>query len=67
MSDITLHFRVDGSSRCAVCGADIDRPVSRWWLSNTWTRDRRHYDYSATNFPGEFSRPCGRLPEPDKP
>ena len=48
MSDITLHFRVDGQRTCAVCGTDIDRPASRWWLANTWTRHRDHYQASET-------------------
>ena len=61
MSYITLHFRVDGSPLCAVCGANIDRPISRWWLSNTWTRHRGHYTKGETNMPGEYSRPCGSL------
>ena len=61
MSEITLHFRGDGSSMCAVCGANLDRPASRWWLANTWTRHREHYNHGATNFPGEYSRPCGAL------
>ena len=61
MSNITLHFRVDGSPLCAVCGANIDRPAGRWWLSNTWTRHRSHYSAGATNMPGEYSRPCGSL------
>jgi hypothetical protein len=63
MRDITLHFRVDGSPRCAVCGADLERPVSNWWLSNSWTRDRRYYTASETNWPGGYSTPCGVLPE----
>jgi hypothetical protein len=61
MSDITLHFRVDGSPLCAVCSANIDRPASRWWLENTWTRHRSHYEASETSKPGEYSRPCGSL------
>jgi len=61
VSNITLHFRVDGSPLCAVCGANIDRPLSRWWLSNTWTRHRDHYQAGETNMPGEYSRPCGSL------
>ena len=63
MSEAILHFRIDGQRACAVCGADIDRPASRWWLSNTWTRDRRHYREQETNMPGERVRPCGVLSE----
>jgi hypothetical protein len=62
MSEITLHFRVDGQRACAVCGADLQRRASRWWLTNTWTRDARYYREQETNLPGESSRPCGSPP-----
>ena len=61
MSEVILHLRVDGKSACAVCGANLDRPVSRWWLANAWTKDRRHYREQETNLPGERVRPCGAL------
>jgi len=61
MREITLHLKVDGSRLCAVCGADLSRPVSNWWLSNSWTVDRRYYCDEETAMPGVFARTCGTL------
>lgn len=60
MSEVTLHLKMPGPA-CAVCGVDLNRPVSRWWLVNCWTADPRHYKAQETNLPGESVRPCGVL------
>ena len=66
MREITLHFRVGDEPLCQVCGANLHRRISDWWLHNTWTRDRTHYRASETNLPGESSRPCGALATADR-
>lgn len=44
MAEVTLHFRVDRLHKtCSVCGADLNRRVSRWWLTNCWTDNPREY------------------------
>ena len=60
MSEATLHLKMPGPA-CAVCGVNLNRPVSRWWLVNCWTADPRHYKAQETNLPGESVRPCGVL------
>ena len=67
MSEATLHLKMPGPA-CAVCGVDLNRPASRWWLANCWTADPLHYRAQETNLPGESVRPCGVLPRQyDKP
>lgn len=61
MGQSTLHLKVDGKANCAVCGADLTRPVSHWWLSNCWTADKRHYREQESCLPGELVKPCGDL------
>ena len=62
MAAVTLHFRADRLHKtCGVCGADLNRRVSRWWLSNCWTDDPRHYRAQQSCHPAETVRPCGVL------
>lgn len=56
---ITLHYRPDMCDRCAVCGADLTRRASRWWLSNTWTADRNDFKAQEGGIPGSYMEPCG--------
>lgn len=64
MSVVTLHYRSPRTApACAVCGANLSRPASRWWLANTWTDAREHFTEGSTHTPGETARPCGRLPD----
>lgn len=64
MGEATLHLKMPGPA-CAVCGANLNRPASRWWLANCWTADPLHYRAQETNLPGESVRPCGVLPQQD--
>lgn len=60
--EVTLHYRADRLHKtCAVCGADLNRRVSRWWLTNCWTEDPSHYHAQQTSHPTETVRPCGVL------
>lgn len=61
MTDVTLHLKAEGQRACVVCGADLGRRVSRWWLSNCWTADPKHYRAQQTSHPAEMARPCGVL------
>ena len=62
MAAVTLHFRADRLHKtCGVCGADLNRRVSRWWLTNCWTDDPRHYRAQQSCHPAETVRPCGVL------
>lgn len=65
MSEVTLHLKVEGQRACQVCGAELGRSVSRWWLVNCWTADKNHYRTSQTRHPGETVRPCGVLVKRD--
>ena len=60
MSEVTLHLKAPGPA-CAVCGVDLNRRVSRWWLSNCWTADPKHYRAQQSSHPAETVRPCGVL------
>ena len=57
MSQVILHLKEDGKANCVVCGADLTRSVSHWWLSNCWTADRRHYREQEACRPGAYVRP----------
>ncbi len=60
--EVTLHYRADRLHKtCFVCGADLSRRVSRWWLTNCWTDDPSHYRAQQTSHPAETVRPCGAL------
>lgn len=62
MTDVTLHLKVEGQRACLVCGADLGRRVSRWWLVNCWTSDQKDYRAQQSSHPAETVRPCGVLP-----
>ena len=59
MSEVTLHLKEEGRRACVVCGADLERRVSRWWLANCWTSDPKHYHAQQTCHPSEVAHPCG--------
>ena len=59
MAEVTLHLKAEGQRACLVCGADLGRRVSRWWLTNCWTADPNHYKAQQTCHPAEMARPCG--------
>ena len=61
MSESTLHLKDEATGLCVVCGANLRRPASRWWLANCWTADPKHYRASQTCHPAETVRPCGML------
>ena len=61
MTEVKLHLKAEGQRACVVCGADLGRRVSRWWLVNCWTADPRHYRAQQTCHPAETVRPCGVL------
>ena len=61
MTEVTLHLKAEGQRACVVCGADLGRRVSRWWLASCWTADPKHYLASQTCHPAETVRPCGVL------
>lgn len=63
MSDATVHLKASGPL-CAVCGVNLERPTSRWWLLNCWTSDPRQYRAQETNLPGQSVRPCGVFSQP---
>jgi hypothetical protein len=66
MPDVTLHLKDAATGLCVVCGADLGQRVSRWWLTNCWTGDPRHYKRQPTMRPGgDAVQPCGVLP-PEK-
>jgi hypothetical protein len=58
--EVTLHLKAPGPA-CAVCGVDLNRRVSRWWLANCWTADPKHYRAQQSCHPAETVRPCGVL------
>ena len=64
MSDVTLHFKAQITSReCAVCGTRLDRSErDHWWLRNTWTDAVQDYHEGGGCLPTDWFRPCGRLP-----
>ena len=67
MPDVTLHLKDAATGLCVVCGADLGQRVSRWWLTNCWTGDRRHYKRQPTMRPdGDAVQPCGLLPPASK-
>ena len=59
MTEVTLHLKAEGQRACVMCGADLGRRVSRWWLANCWTADPKHYLASQTCHPSDTVRPCG--------
>jgi hypothetical protein len=68
MAEVTLHFRADRLHKtCSVCGANLNRRVSRWWLTNCWTDDPRDYRAQQTCHPAETVRPCGVLDRSEPP
>jgi hypothetical protein len=68
MAEVTLHFRADRLHKtCSVCGADLNRRVSRWWRTNCWTDDPRDYRAQQSNHPAETVRPCGVLDRSEPP
>ena len=54
----TLHLKIMPGTACAVCGADLNQPISPWWLSNCWTADKRHYKAQESNLPVDSVQPC---------
>jgi hypothetical protein len=67
MSESTLHFKAAGQRECVVCGTDLGRRVSRWWLVNCWTSDPTHYRAQQSCHPAETVKPCGVLPKQSTP
>jgi hypothetical protein len=61
VADVTLHLKDEATGLCAVCGANLRRRVSRWWLANCWTADPKHYRAQQSCHPAETVRPCGVL------
>lgn len=61
MVEVTLHLKDEATAQCRVCGADLSRRVSRWWLANCWTADPKHYRAQQSCHPAETVRPCGVL------
>ena len=67
MSTVTLHLRQpEDAPACAVCGTNLHRGHSAWWLRNTWTSERSDYHAGESNFPGEWLQPCGVVPAAGK-
>jgi hypothetical protein len=58
--EVTLHLKAPGPA-CGVCGADLNRRVSRWWLTNCWTADPKEYRAQQSCHPAETVQPCGVL------
>ncbi len=61
MTEVTLHLKAEGQRACVVCGADLGRRASRWWLANCWTADPKQYRAQQSSHPAETVRPCGVL------
>lgn len=61
MVEVTLHLKDEATALCRVCGADLNRRVSRWWLGNCWTADPKHYCAQQSCHPAETVRPRGVL------
>ena len=59
--EVTLHLKNEATAQCRVCGANLNRRVSRWWLANCWTADPKHYRAQQSCHPAEIVRPCGVL------